>query len=416
MGPITLFDKSFLQSLSVDEAVLFDNFFLTNIAPIFFAETLADLEKAIKAGRTPEQEVGLIAVKTPELHSYPNTFHLQLCIDSLLGREVTMDGRLIIPGGKVVKTADKSGIIFDIPPETEALERWQRHEFLEVERLFAKRWRKMIGSLNFDGIREGLHSIGINIEGCRSLDDAKSISESIIDADGYSFERMKFVFIVLGIQQNIFLSVWQRWGENYCPSLRNFAPYAAFVLMIDVFYYIALAAKLISSKITNRLDLAYLYYLPFCMVFVSSDKFHRSCAPLFLRDNQQFIWGLDLKADLQRIDQFYESLPEKEKEKGLFKIASWPPDNDDLLITKLWDRFLPRWRTISKEPREINKNIEIRIVQEVKKFKDAQPIKDQDVDFDISDPDAMLIQRKIYKRRGKWWQLPKDFKIDEKAE
>jgi hypothetical protein len=74
MGPITLFDKSFLQSLSVDEAVLFDNFFLTNIAPIFFAETLADLEKAIKAGRTPDQEVGLIAVKTPEIHSSPIPF------------------------------------------------------------------------------------------------------------------------------------------------------------------------------------------------------------------------------------------------------------------------------------------------------------------------------------------------------
>jgi len=36
MGPCVLFDKSFLQSLSLDEAVLFDNFFLCNIAPLFF--------------------------------------------------------------------------------------------------------------------------------------------------------------------------------------------------------------------------------------------------------------------------------------------------------------------------------------------------------------------------------------------
>jgi len=302
MGPITLFDKSFLQSLSVDEAVLFDNFLLTNIAPIFFAETLADLEKAIKAGRTPEQEVGLIAVKTPELHSSPNAFHLQLCIDSLLGGEVIMDGRPIIPGGKVVKTADRRGIIFDIPPEVEALERWQRHEFLEVERLFAKRWRKMIGSLNFGGIREGLHSIGINTECCRSLEDAKAISESIIDADGYSLDRMKFIFTVLGIPHKFFFFVWQRWGENYCPSLRKFAPYAAFVFTIDVFYYIVLATKLISSeKVTNRLDIAYLYYLPFCMLFVSSDKFHRTCAPLFLRNDQLFIWGIDLKVIFRKL-------------------------------------------------------------------------------------------------------------------
>ena len=409
MGPITLFDKSFLQSLSINEAVLFDNFFLTNIAPIFFSETLADLEKAIRKRRTPEQEVGLIAVKTPEVHSYPNVFHLQLCIDSLLGREVTMDGRIILPGGKVVKTADQKGILFDVPPEAEALERWQRHEFLEVERFYAKKWRSMIGSLNFKGIKEGLHSIGINTDGCRSLEDAKKISESIIDADGFSLERMKFIFIVLGLPQRIFFRVWQRWGENYCPSLRKFAPYAAFLLMIDLFYYIAMAANLISSeKVTNRLDISYLYYLPFCMVFVSSDKFHQTCAPMFLRNDQVFIWGFDLKEDLQRIDQYYDSLPVEEKEKGLSKIAPWPPDDDNFLVTKIWNKFFPGWRDSSKKPIDINKDKEKKIVQEIMKFKKAKSIKDQEVDFDISDPDAMLFQRKIQKRRGKWWQLPKD--------
>jgi len=45
MGPIVLFDKSFLQSLNIDEAVWFDHFFISNIPPIFFTETLADLKK-----------------------------------------------------------------------------------------------------------------------------------------------------------------------------------------------------------------------------------------------------------------------------------------------------------------------------------------------------------------------------------
>ena len=46
MGPIALFDKSFLQSLSVDESVWFDHFFLPVVSPLFFVETLADLAKA----------------------------------------------------------------------------------------------------------------------------------------------------------------------------------------------------------------------------------------------------------------------------------------------------------------------------------------------------------------------------------
>lgn len=46
----TIFDKSFLESLTLDEAVWFDNFFLANITPIFYVETLADLEKENKKG------------------------------------------------------------------------------------------------------------------------------------------------------------------------------------------------------------------------------------------------------------------------------------------------------------------------------------------------------------------------------
>ena len=55
MGPITLFDKSFLQQLNADEAVWFDNFFYPVIAPLFFIETLADLEKAPREGKTAEE-------------------------------------------------------------------------------------------------------------------------------------------------------------------------------------------------------------------------------------------------------------------------------------------------------------------------------------------------------------------------
>ena len=46
-------DKSFLRPLSIDEAVWFDHFFLTNIAPVFFVERLADIEKSVRTGRDP---------------------------------------------------------------------------------------------------------------------------------------------------------------------------------------------------------------------------------------------------------------------------------------------------------------------------------------------------------------------------
>src|SRR5258705_7856842 len=45
MGPITLFDKSFLQAISLDEAVWFDRFFMPVVCPVFYVETLGDLGK-----------------------------------------------------------------------------------------------------------------------------------------------------------------------------------------------------------------------------------------------------------------------------------------------------------------------------------------------------------------------------------
>jgi hypothetical protein len=76
----TLFDKSAVQSLNVDEAVWFDNFYRTVISSLFFVEALADLSKEVPEGRTPEQGVGNIVAKTPETGSVVsvNCRHLRL--------------------------------------------------------------------------------------------------------------------------------------------------------------------------------------------------------------------------------------------------------------------------------------------------------------------------------------------------
>ncbi|HUU16810.1 MAG TPA: hypothetical protein VMW72_06665 [Sedimentisphaerales bacterium] len=142
VGPITLFDKSFLQSLSVDESVWFDHFFLANVCPLFYVETLADLEKSVRQGRTPEQEVGLIADKFPEMHGSPNAYHVELCLQNLMGRSIPLNGQIPLVGGRTVKVNEKTGVLFDLSPEAEAFTRWQRHEFTDIERLHAKAWRE----------------------------------------------------------------------------------------------------------------------------------------------------------------------------------------------------------------------------------------------------------------------------------
>ena len=151
-GPILIFDKSTLQSLSIDESCWLDNFFSTNITPMFYVETLADLGKETKSGHTPEQIVGNLAQKTPELGSTPNVHHSTICIANLLGENIDMRGVPVIRGGIHIKTGDKKGIIFKQAPESEALQRWQHGDFLDIERQYAKQWRQALSGLNFESI------------------------------------------------------------------------------------------------------------------------------------------------------------------------------------------------------------------------------------------------------------------------
>lgn len=125
MGPNLIFDKSFLQSLNPDEAVWLDMFFYTNITPLFFVETLADLEKEVNKGRTPEQVVGNLAHKTPDMYAVPNVHHRTMLEGELIGAAAVdmRFGRPVVGGGTHTQLDGQNGIVFEQSPEGEALDR-----------------------------------------------------------------------------------------------------------------------------------------------------------------------------------------------------------------------------------------------------------------------------------------------------
>jgi hypothetical protein len=131
MGPILIFDKSSLESLNLDEAVLLDNFYMSNITPLFFVECLADLEKAIRSKSTPEQLVGSLADRTPEAQGNANIHHMKILHAELM-RKFDVKKVFFLPmlaGGRPVQLGENKGIVFRRSPEQEALERWTRREF-----------------------------------------------------------------------------------------------------------------------------------------------------------------------------------------------------------------------------------------------------------------------------------------------
>lgn len=50
------------------------------------------------------------------------------------------------------------------------------------------------------------------------------------------------------------------------------------------------------------------------------------------------------------------------------------------------------------------------LVKHLNRFRDAPELAPEDVDFDTANPDILSVQCAVHKRRGSFWQLPKDLK------
>ena len=407
VGPSIIFDKSTLQSLSVDESCWLDNFYQSNITPLFFVETLADLEKEVARGRTPEQVVGNLAEKTPIYGSVPNLHHSGILVGSLLGHEVERRRFPVVGHGTQVTTGDQKGVLYKQPPEIEALERWQKGEFLAVERLFAKMWRRALSGVDFE---ESYHQFQrfFSLGGKpRTLADVKALVDRLLNENGHREMILRFAFGLFGLRDDLQQQTFDRWQAEGNPRLPDFAPYASHVLSVDLFFYLGLASDLISrERPSNKVDLAYLYYLPFSMVFASNDKLHARVVPLFIREDQEFVNGIDLKADLKKLDDYYSQLPEEVRRQGVTKFASWPPFEGDFLVTRLFDRFLPRWREIAKKPLDLSKEAEAELIGRLKDMKEGTPGDQGQEPVDLQTADYVVFERHVPPIKGKWVLFP----------
>ena len=209
MGPITLFDKSFLQSLSVDESVWFDHFFYPVICPTFYVETLANLKKP-NLRRSAEEEVGIMADKFPEMHGAPIPYYQTMAISNLMGQKIPMTGQIPLANARPVKSGKHKGAVYEPSPELEAFRRWQLREFDAVEREFAREWRKSVQSLDLKSVADAFRQLGISGRTCRSLTEAKSMGDDFVNKNTQPFERLKLAYLFLSVPQEYQQSIMMR--------------------------------------------------------------------------------------------------------------------------------------------------------------------------------------------------------------
>ncbi len=407
MGPIIILDKSTLQSLSINESALLENFFLTNITPLLYAETLADLEKQPKGNRTAEEIVADLSSKTPELNSYPNIYHRTLIKNNLLGRHIEMANFPIIRGGQPKIDPDgKVGIHFNEFPEISMMQRWYEGKFEDAERRIARRWRESLSNMDFD-INIGLAKNVIPQDRrFRSLEEIKAFVDDFVQQPGE--EILHLALQLFGVPRDSYSKVIRSYEQTGYTRFIEFTPYAAYVLKVDLLFYIGILNDLISKeRPSNWIDIAYLYYLPFCMVFSSNDKLHARTAPLFMEIGQTYIGGNELKQGLRELDHYYTEHLDEIESVGLIQFAPYPPSDMHNSVTRLWDVYLPGWRELNLEQIKKNTNTLQDGSDIVTRLKKAQtqsiPL---GIHVDSEAADYSMISRMARIRKGKWRIMP----------
>jgi len=219
---------------------------------------------------------------------------------------------------------------------------------------------------------------------------------------------IRFGLNLLGASETVEY-VLSEWVRKRRPPLRDHLPYFVFMLMINIFFCLVLPTQLLSKvKPSHKIDLAYLYYLPFCSVFTSKDNFHADIVPLFLSSEQTFVNGTELKEDLKRLVAHYEELPEDVLKTGLIHFAAYPPDDTAFLITRLWDKYMPGWRVARDVPKPVrDPEEEKRLVEDLNRHADSpelQPTDEQDIDK----MDYATFRRMVYPKKGRWLRFSEE--------
>jgi hypothetical protein len=87
----------------------------------------------------------------------------------------------------------------------------------------------------------------------------------------------------------------------------------------------------------------------------------------------------------------------------LLTFAMVPPEDTSFLITHLWDKYLPLWRTHKDMPNLDTPEHQEKLVEEINKFADDEnPDAVPHDGHDMAKLDHIAIKHSVLARKGKW--------------
>jgi len=209
--------------------------------------------------------------------------------------------------------------------------RWQRGEFSKQDIEFAKMWKGIKDNSEADGYLRLLTSNRIIFPQSSSINELKIVIDNLLQNPKVLSVSLDMFLSYQAVDSATKYLIKKRLEQ--CPySLPTVAPYAFYCLKVFALFLGAYKFDLLlEKKSDDQIDLEYLFYLPFCHVFSSNDRFHMALAPSLMRKDQFFLSGEELKKGIQEI----QVLPAYE-ETMKAKCTPIPPIPQESIIREAW--------------------------------------------------------------------------------
>lgn len=361
-----LIDKSTLQALSDNEIYCMSRYYWVVYAPILFVEILGNIKKFEKDKERSLKEVEKVCKKIVSVET-TFTCHYKLLLEAnLLGYDVEMSGRPVLNPG-IVKRDGKGSALIEEEPERAALRRWEEKKIEEAEEVLAERWRLSTKAIDLEGWKKKNRSF----PKIKAISELRNAIDLLADNKEIQFECLQLLLRESSVEEEVRKNIFDYWMKSGMLPIKDFAPYAYYCLRVYLGFYLALANGIVGTRSTNRVDLEYFLYLPFCKVFTSFDKFHRTLFPAFKSSGQSFVFGSRFKEDLQAITAYFDALDEKDKNRYQEENGNYPPEIHNSFTLEMWKIHMsPRGshRPIKRSP-EGDKALVERILKKYEELK-----------------------------------------------
>ncbi|CAN5378830.1 hypothetical protein BH10ACI1_BH10ACI1_32270 [soil metagenome] len=340
-----ILDKSVVFGLSKAEVDSLDRYFFQIVPPILSNEILADLSKEMNESSIVDK----IAVHTYKISGNRGlTLKFQNILDnSLMGYEIPMEGKFLPTGEKMVRSDSGSiATIVETVLEDETISRWERKDFSEAEKSWAKKWRiKAERRIDPKIYTDQISKAGLNFKIPNDDSELSEIVESLLHHRKFQGKLLVLLAKEFNIPFEFQKQVVNRWVKERKPMIKDFAPYAFFCAHANLLWAIGLTNSELfkpnkKDRKNDRKDLEYCYYLPHCEIFTSKDKSHKMLIPYLLKPNQSFVDGEELKNDLRNLSEYWDKLSQEEKISYHQARGFAPPENENSVVFQLWKKHV----------------------------------------------------------------------------